>query len=128
MAITKESVDRGLHKEYTSIFFQPSESRLVPLLWNVLYGVRQGISTAKLRIHNSILEKIEVFLDVSPEQEPGMVYLEMAVKDLAASKERELCFTQPEMEYIKGLLQGNQWAPGVTRIAQKLLAKFGIDA
>jgi len=114
--------------EPTIIKFPPSESRLVPLLWNVMYGVRQGISTAQLRIHNSILEKIELLLDVPPEQEPSVMFMEMAVKDLAGSGEKQLSFTQPELEYLKGLLQGNQWAPGVTRIAQKLLAKFGIDA
>ena len=122
----------------TVIKFEKEETKLVPLLWNAMYGVRGGIPAAKLRVHNSILEELEKILDVGFETEPVYEVLQMTQgkttlavhrinAELSGVDEINLALNKPQFEYLKSTLAGSQWIPAVSRLAEKLSDKFGIN-
>jgi hypothetical protein len=133
MAKGKQIMDKLIE-----VKFDKSELKQVPLIWNAMYGNRQGIPANKLRVHNSVLDKLEKILDVEFGEEPVWEILQMtqgretlAVHRINADlRDREgitLELNQPQFDYLKTTLQQIQWLPAVSRLAEKLSEKFGIE-
>ena len=126
-----------MEKEIT-IKFEGEEVKQIPLLWNAVYSIRAGIPTAKLRLHNLILIKLEIILGLPEETEPLpqlLQSMESGIAVLAAytlnvsvpnDAEIDLKLTNVEFNYLKNVLTQTQWTPAVSRLAEKLSDKFGI--
>ena len=122
-----------------TIKFSEDETKLVPLLWNSMYGSRAGVPAAKLRIHNSILDELEKLLDVEFETEPVYEILQMAQgtttlaihrinADVSGTEEINLELNHNQFDYLKSTLSQTNWMPAVSRLAEKLSDKFGISS
>ena len=121
------------------IKFSEDETKLVPLLWNSMYGSRAGVPAAKLRIHNSILDELEKLLDVEFETEPVYEVLQMTQGtttlaihrinvDVSKVEEINLELNHNQFDYLKSTLSQTNWMPAVSRLAEKLSDKFGISS
>lgn len=120
------------------IDFKDYEYQQAGLLWSVLYSIRSGVSTDKIKIHNRILEKMEQIFNVDVETEPIYDILEMRkdtlvliIHQLKADELKKpgdfnLELTKPEFLYMQGILNHHQWLPAQSRLAENLLDKFEI--
>jgi len=120
-----------------TIKFSEDETKLLPLLWNSMYGSRTGIPASQLRIHNSILDELEKLLDVGFETEPVYEVLQMTQgtttlaihrinADVSKAGEINLELNHNQFDYLKVTLSQTNWMPAVSRLAEKLFDKFSI--